>query len=243
MIRKVLFIIMLATLTSCSSFIAKMHREFDKADQKRANNSSNQDKFALYRSNNQGNSNQLTTRNKKVLYPGTKRKYGTIQKARKRYSADDLVDSGNSASLWSGKGRDNYLFSLNTEKHTGDIIIINVLKELKNEISSELRKAYPKRSTSPKSKAPEQKTPQAAQAAAPGQKEADDEPKIHDKISSVIIEEINKDHLLLRGRKSILFRNRKRTVEVQALVQRKNISGDGTIKSDQIIESTISVLR
>lgn len=244
MIKKALLLFTLLILNSCGSYIAKMHREFDISEQKKINKVITRDKFALYRAKNKNH--KFTSRDKKTLFPGIKRKYIANQAAKKRYTADDLVDNKNDASLWAGKGKDNYLFSVNTDKHAGDIIIINVLKNLKNDISSELRKTYPVNSNAlKKSKSTEGKNPSASPAtASTPQPNADkEEVKIHDKISSVIIEEISKDHLLLRGRKSILFRNRKRTVELQALVQRSDISEEGTVTSDQIIESNITVLR
>ena len=58
-----------------------------------------------------------------------------------------------------------------------------------------------------------------------------------------MIEEISKDHLLIRGQKFLLFRNRKHLVEVQALVARKDIMDDDTVDSTQVLESTVTILR
>ncbi|MBT6326822.1 MAG: hypothetical protein HOJ35_12710, partial [Bdellovibrionales bacterium] len=66
---------------------------------------------------------------------------------------------------------------------------------------------------------------------------------VFDRISSVIVEEINKDHILLRGKKSILFRNRKRQIEIQALIARQDISLNNAVNSDKIIESSIEIMR
>ena len=54
---------------------------------------------------------------------------------------------------------------------------------------------------------------------------------------------INKDHLLLRGRKNVLYKNRKRVVEIQALISRRDIASDDTLLSNRIIENNISVIR
>ena len=86
----------------------------------------------------------------------------------------------------------------------------------------------------------------AAAAATPAS--ATEEPtgedgKVYDRISSVVVEEINKDHVLIRGRKNLLYKNRKRLVEVQALVSKKDITVDDTLDSEKILESSITVLR
>ncbi len=48
---------------------------------------------------------------------------------------------------------------------------------------------------------------------------------------------------LIKGRKNVLFKNRKRMVEVQALVSRKDIGDNDVINSDAILESNVSVVR
>ena len=67
--------------------------------------------------------------------------------------------------------------------------------------------------------------------------------KVYDRVSTVVIEEISKDHLLLSGRKSILFKNRKHLIEVQALVARRDVAVNDEVDSNSIIESNITVLR
>ena len=67
--------------------------------------------------------------------------------------------------------------------------------------------------------------------------------KVHDKISTQVIESVNKDYLLVRGRKEVLFKDAKRYVEIQALVSRKDITDNDTVKSDRILEPKIRVLR
>ena len=64
-----------------------------------------------------------------------------------------------------------------------------------------------------------------------------------EKISGVVVEEINREHLLIKGRKNVLFKNRKRMVEVQALVSRKDIGDNDIISSDAILESNVTVVK
>ena len=47
---------------------------------------------------------------------------------------------------------------------------------------------------------------------------------------------ISNNHILLRGRKNVLYHDRKRTVELQALVSRRDITLDDSVVSDKIIE-------
>jgi len=58
-----------------------------------------------------------------------------------------------------------------------------------------------------------------------------------------VIEQIDDQHLLLRGRKDVLYKNRKRLVEIQALIPRRDLNDNNTVNSDSILEQTITVLR
>ena len=67
--------------------------------------------------------------------------------------------------------------------------------------------------------------------------------KIYDRISSVVVEEINHGHILLRGRKNLIYKQEKHLIELQALVSRRDISYNDTISSDDIIEYDIAVVK
>ena len=63
------------------------------------------------------------------------------------------------------------------------------------------------------------------------------------RISSVVTEEINNLYVIVRGRKEVLFRKRKRLIEIQGLIARKDISPDDKITSDSFLESSIKIIR
>ena len=54
---------------------------------------------------------------------------------------------------------------------------------------------------------------------------------------------MSKDHVLVRGRKDVLFRNKKRFIEVQALVARNDIADDDSVKTNNVIESNVQIIR
>ena len=251
-----MIIILLLALTSCSSYIDRIHQQLDKDIQKerssshrlakKGNRRRKNDNFDLYRNSgrqlvNNDKTVARSSKNNRFISPKTKRHYRPMEKAKKRYTAEDLKDSGNGASLWSDNS--NQLFYRDIKKRNGDIILINVLKSLKSEITLELKRAFPE-STNKKKKDAKVKKEENKEKTKPATAE---EPvsvgKVHDRISSVVIEEISQDHLLLRGRKTLLYKNAKRLVEIQALVTRKDISEEDTINSDSILETTVNVLR
>ena len=57
------------------------------------------------------------------------------------------------------------------------------------------------------------------------------------------MDQVNNNHLVVKGEKEILFRNKKRLVEVQALVNRQHVEPDGSLASNKIIENQIQVVR
>ncbi|MCP4913665.1 MAG: flagellar basal body L-ring protein FlgH [Oligoflexia bacterium] len=231
-------------ISGCANYINKMHKEFDRdlgvAQPYKADD---RDKFDMYRQNRRRKSSAyprkklITSQNSPSLRPMVQRNY-VPQEQRKRIKADDLNDNGSDGSLWAQNSKEHpYLFTSDSKKVNGDIVLIKVAGKLKNEITAELKRAFP----APR---PKGKAGAAEEAGAEVTKvgETGDE-KVYDRISSVVIEEINKDHLLLRGRKNLLYRNKKRLVEVQALITRRDIGMDDTVNSNKIIESAITVLR
>lgn len=256
-IATLILISSLAILTSCSSLIDGMYRDLDRQDRAAVDgeNEAYPDQFDQYRKNTKRktsavynkpgrNRGEVSTNTQKNLDPDVKRQYQDEKVALKRVSAADLTDNGNDGSLWGGGDPNAFLFATSRSKSAGDIIQINVLNKLKNEITLELKRAFPENpyegkkpeagATPPAAGAP------AAAAAAPPVADAID---AQDKISGVVVEEINREHLLIKGRKNVLFRNRKRMVEIQALVSRKDIADNDTVSSDAILESNVSVVR
>lgn len=241
------FIIATIFLSSCANYINQIHRDLDRAEQRDGVTPRQKlttiDQFKK--------NNRLSTENQSRLLPEVKRQYQPMEQAKKRYTADDLVDNGNDGSLWAGQGNENYLFTKNKWKRNGDIILVNVQSKLKNDITMELKRAFPlpiptkKAEPKPGETADPNAPPVAAAPVTPGadEREVADDEKIHDRISSIIIEEISKDHLLLKGQKYILFRNSKHLIEVQALISRKDIMDDDTINSSNFLETSLTVLR
>ena len=235
-----------------------MHREFDNYDRQQAGyKPSSNPNFDMYRNrrfndpkNRLNTTKLINSQHRPTMQPKVKRKYMSAYQVKKRYKVNDLNDNGNDGSLWASqdKNKVNYLFTKNERKQNGDIVLIEVYKKLKNEITAELKRAFPapikKKKDDDKKKEGEAGAAGAqANAPAPDAGDEESEEKIYDRLSSVIIEEINQDHLLVRGRKNLLYRNRKRLVEVQALVSRRDVTDNDTINSNKILESSVQVIR
>lgn len=254
---KILLCTLLLFFVSCAGYVNSIHRELDGNSGKKKN----KDNFSLYRKKKGGNPNDKITLTKgseeaEDFEPRIKRQYKPLVKA--RVSAQDLQDNDSAGSLWSSETADGYLFSRDAFKKSGDIIVVKVQGKLKNEITSELKRAFPatkkktvKKDDKDKDKDKEKKDGEKTDVAKdepgnPANKDDEhvsDETKIYDQISSVVIEEVNKDYVLLRGQKEVIFRSNKRFVELQALIPRKDILEDDTVLSSHILESNISIVR
>lgn len=260
--KQFIFLGMIFALTSsCSSYMNSIYRDFEQ--QERANSEVDvADGFQQYRNTKRRTSREynridktITTANARIVAPSVKRQYKPEKEAVKRFTASDLTDSGNDGSLWGGGDPNAFLFSNSNAKNSGDIVQIAVLPRLKNEITMELKKAFPDNPYD--LRAQKEKAARQADGSTDNsgvEKSADkDKREIasdssmsegpQDKISGVVVEEINREHLLIKGRKNVLFKNRKRMVEVQALVSRKDIGENDIINSDAILESSVTVVR
>lgn len=142
-------------------------------------------------------------------------------------------------SLWTGKGTDSYLFTNTTEKKVGDLITIDVYKNLRNEIATELK--IDAETASYEGPEGEKEKTEAEKPAAESESASDDKPS--DQISAIVEEDVNQTHLLLKGKKTLVFRGKKKLLEIKALVAKKDIKSDDRVDSKNIMETNIIVLR
>lgn len=245
-------------LSSCSGIVQRYHQQID--SEMMSNESKNitlnpGDKFNFFkergiiRGNQDSNFNGINSSNNKNVYPKVKRQYSMASAPmKKRYTSNDLNDNGNHASLWAGEGKDNYLFSGESKLSNGDLIVINVQGALKDDITVELKRLFPLENTPSNSEASPKKAAAVKDDKKTTSKAASKEPAssnpeaIYDKITSVVVEEVNSSHVMLKGRKQLLFRNKKHTVEIQALVARRDIETNDSIYSSRILEKSIEVI-
>ena len=246
--RKFIILPLFLILTSCASYVQNLHRQI--SNEERAKAMKNRPPQARY--NQYGNGmrrpienpvtlgNYPSTSTQSNYAPGVRRNYNQSV-GKRRFTADDLKDNDRDGSLWTGNNSKNFLFVTNNLKREGDIVIIEVTESLKNTIQDELKRAFPdmpKRGKKGKKEEPKkEEEPKAAQA------ESSDPDKVYDKISTKVVEQINQQYLLLRGRKEVLFKKKKRYFEIQAIVSRKDINAKDAVESTKILEPKINVLR
>ena len=252
---KGLLLLSLFSLVSCAGYIDSLHRQIDR-DERGAQAKPAKDGIDTFRQSYGGRKDKSKDKrpiNNPVTFslngtgagsemrPTVKRDYKP-----QRYNRDDFVDSDSSGSLWANQGSSSELFTSTNDKRNGDVVIINVLDNLRNQISSELKRAFP---DAPKKKSEngDSATPAAANTASStptlGAPADDVDMKVYDKVSGTVIEEINKDYLIVRGRKEVIFKKEKRAIEIEALVSRRDILENDYVNSDKLLESRVFVLR
>lgn len=249
---KLLNLLSFLFLFSCANYVDSFHRQIDRQERgktvSKSPKSSNSE-MQRYKSRWDTNKDKRPIENPLTYSLG--RPSGRVEPTVKRnyqpqrHKASDFRDSDDSGSLWANQGSSASLFTYTNDKRVGDIVILNVLEDLRNQISTELKSHFPDKKKSTKSG--DNKTPQAqANAPIPSPSNASDsemDMKVYDKVSGTIIEELNKDYLVVRGRKEIIFKKEKRSIEIQALVSRKDIMENDYVNSDRLLESKVFVLR
>lgn len=250
---RILILLLTLNLVSCAQYVNQFHRQIDRED--RAANAERENYVPGYANSSP---RRLRPENDKrpiknpVTYslgrpsgqikPPVKREYRP-----QRYQADDFVDNESSGSLWANQGSSSSLFTYQNDKRVGDMVIINVLENLRNQISAELKRTFPdrpKKKTAKEGEAkPEEKTAPTVAAAPTNASDSEMDMKVYDKISGSVIEEVSQDYILLRGIKEVIFKQEKRSIEVQALVSRKDIMENDYVNSDKLLESRVFILR
>lgn len=234
-------LILLLSIVSCQNYVRQMHQKISDPNGPQRQNKMSRTKQKDKRPIKDPITFSITNGKDEYANNGNNNK---IQ-YKKRYKADDLIDNSDAPSLWSDYYSTSNLFSTNQRKKEGDIIVINVNKNLKEDISRELRKTFPLKTAyapAPVSKGPASvnTTPQG-----PPKKIEDKEEAVivFDKVSSRISEEVSDNYFLLKGRKEVYFRNRKHMVEVHALAKREDLSVDSEVMSDKVTETKVIVVR
>ncbi len=236
-------------LVSCAGFVDQMHKQIDRQErieksrsqQSQSPNYKERDRFKP-ENDRRPIKNPVTyslgsDHSGQQRLPPVKRDYRP-----QRYQAKDFVDDDSSGSLFVDHGTNSSLFTHQVDKRSGDMVIINVLEDLRNQISSELNRTFPEKPKPSSKAAKEAEKAAPAPAAVPGP-ENDIDMKVYDKISGTVVEEVSKDYILLRGRKDVIFKKEKKSIEVQALVSRKDIMENDYVNSDKLLESKVFILR
>ena len=250
---KVISLFFLLFFVSCANYINNIHRQIDREEKTARGDTSESMKehYAPYKSRFNRDGDKRPIKDPRTFSLSDGAPSGQVKPAVKReyrpqrMKADDFVDNDSGGSLWTNQGSSASLFTYQNDKHTGDMVIINVLENLRNQISSELKRVFPDR---PRKMADGAKgDPKNPGAAASGSSAANQEQemdmKIYDKISGTVMEEISKDYILLSGRKEVIFKKEKKSIEVQGLVSRKDIMENDYVNSDKLLDARVFILR
>lgn len=244
----VLFLLMF--LVSCAGYVDGIHNQIDREEGRgKVKAKAQTDHFAHYRrlrpERDKRPVRDPVTFSLNGSGPGSQQRPAVKRDYRpQRHKASDFQDNESDGSLWANQGSSSSLFTYQNDKHTGDMVIINVLENLRNQISSELKRTFPDKPK--KAKKEDGKEGEKAAAAAPAApanpNEQEMDMKVYDKISGTVTEEISKDYILLKGIKEVIFKKEKRAIEVQALVSRKDIMENDYVNSDKLLESRVFIL-
>lgn len=183
----------------------------------------------------------------------------------RRYTRQDFVDSNASEnSLWDSQGQENFLFTHNRQAQPGDLVTVDVDKELKREIQYQLWMTLPadqRRKRKPAS-ADGAKTADGAPAAAPAaeaNKSADEKNrdaaeeaaktnlasggKEDDVVRMEVAENLGNGIMRVIGQKRVIYRGVARIVEVAALVNNKDVDSNGRVKSSSFLDMKSQVIQ
>jgi flagellar basal body L-ring protein FlgH len=189
----------------------------------------------------------------------------------KRVTRDDFVDKeAHENSLWDGQGQNNYLFSNNRRRESGDVVTADVEKELRREIQYQLWMTLPPEQRRGKRKpassatagadgtATDAVTGTAAGAAKGPDKGADAKAKDaaeeaaktnmaptkdDDLIRMEVVENMGNGMMRVLGQKRVVYRGVSRVIEVAALVNNKDIDDGNHAKSSQFLDMKAQVIQ
>ena len=181
--------------------------------------------------------------------------------APKRYTRADFVDtSAQENSLWDGGGQGNYLFTHNRRREVGDLLAVEVERELRREIQYSLWLSLPPefRRRPTRKPASEDKAPGFAKTGEDGKsqieqnKDAAEEAaktdvasngKEDDIVRMEVVEHLGNGLVRLVGQKRVIHRGTPKMVEVSALVNNKDINDQNQLKSSAFLDLQAQVVQ
>lgn len=181
----------------------------------------------------------------------------------RRVTRQDFVDkNAGENSLWDGQGQQNFLFSHNRRRESGDLVTADVEKELKREIQYQLWLTLPPEQRhvkrKPASEGAAGEKPAAAAGATPAQsteeknKDAAEEAaktnlasdgKDDDIVRMEVAESLGNGLVRVVGQKRVIYRGMARVVEVAALVNAKDIDDNNRVKSSAFLDTKAQVIQ
>ena len=132
-------------MSSCSHFVQKIQADIQR--QKAAAGTSGNQSPPLY--NNAMKQKTTKFDERKINDPLTFTAYGDEHLSKNsrnlntRKTRNDFIDSGNGGSLWGSYDSSTSFFTNAMTIRESDIIVVEVLEDMKKSITRELRKAYP----------------------------------------------------------------------------------------------------
>ena len=241
MILNVSFLI----FVSCSSYVEKAYVYPDKSGYNRYNQIQKKEISRGIASRNSTSSNSSSRNNRtsrrKDFLPRTKMRYlKRNSSGLETKKVNDLRDNGNDGSLWKWRGQENYFFSRNNSKKNGDVVTIEIKKNLHNSILDEIHNHILKKSKGIRMKRYSLKR-EISSEKKPGNSSKIDE--VYSKIPSIIVKNKEDGYLVVQGEKFFFYKNKKNLVRVKALVRKSDIDPRDIVDSDNILNINISVLR
>lgn len=189
----------------------------------------------------------------------------------RRATREDFIDKTSENSLWDSQGQNNFLFSHNRRRETGDMISADIEKELRREIQFQLWMTLPpdqrkiKRGPAStgtdalKTAAGAPVDPNAPKGAAKpdkgleekGKDAAEEAAKTNmapggkddDLIRMEVVENLGNGLVRVVGQKRVIYRGVSRIVEVMALANNKDIDDNNRVKSGTFLDMQTQVVQ
>jgi flagellar basal body L-ring protein FlgH len=191
----------------------------------------------------------------------------------RRMTRADFVDQeAKENSLWDAQGQNNYLFSHNRRREAGDLVTVDIEKELRREIQYQLWMTLPpelrRTKRAPASEGDAVKNVASSQNADPNAPDAkkDDPNKPAEEKAKDAAEEAAKSNLALNGKdddtvrmevvetlgnglvrmvgqKRVIYKGATRVIEVMALVNNKDIDDNNKSKSSTLLDTQTQVVQ
>jgi flagellar basal body L-ring protein FlgH len=283
-IRFLFCLLVMITFTRCSDMINSLQRENDAIDASSADRDRDSNDVADDDAPKKVSLDGPSANNTDAYAPPVRRNYsrhiaslsnvgddsvaqGDGSSPEHRARRDDFIDKNSSEnSLWDSQGQSNYLFTNNRRHEQGDLLTVDVERELRREIQYQLWQTLPpeERHHRP-SAAPTDSVSNVASAPAGANGAADSgkstieknkdaaaedaknnlmqNGKDDDVIRMEVSENVGNGLVRLTGQKRVIYHGVARVIEVTALINNKDIDDQNHLKSSAFLDMQSRVVQ
>jgi len=163
------------------------------------------------------------------------------QRGRHPRSPFDSLQNDQIGSLWTDKGQENFYFSKNIKRRTGDIVILRVGSEINDLLESRIERYFTRIAQKEAKRAAASETDSNSTAAVANSSETE-KVEMGD-LTMRLLQSLPRGSFSVQGEKQIYVRSKPFKVKISGIIKMEDIGPDDVVESARLLDSKVSLTK